>query len=67
MARANKTIEGEAMHWKKLIIDTDYDKFFQSSESNDTNDGGTQLHRTDPMPKNYLHLVYGYTLCCGDR
>ena len=67
MARVNKIIEGEAMYWKKLIIDTCYDTFFQSSESDDTNDGGTQLHGTDPIPRNYLHFVYGYTVCCMDR
>ena len=66
MAHVNKTIEGETMYWKKLIIDTDYDTLFQLSESDDTNDGETQLHGTDPMPKKYLHLVYGYTVCCGD-
>ena len=67
MAHANKPIEGEATYWERIIIDPDYDTFFQSSESNDTNYGGTQLHGTDPMHKNYLHFVYGYTLCCGDR
>ena len=67
MACVNKQIEGEAMYWNKIIIDTDYDMFFQLSESDDSNDGGTQLHGTNPMPKNYLHFVYGYTVCCGDR
>ena len=62
MVHVNKTIEGEAMYWKKLITDTDYDTFIQSSESDDTNDRETQLHATDPMPKNYLHFVYGYTV-----
>ena len=67
MARVNKTIEGEATYWKKLITDTDYDTLLQSSESDDTNDGETQLHGTDPMPKKYPHFVYGYTVCYGDR
>ena len=61
MAHVNKTIEGEAMYWKKLITDTDYDTLFQSSESDDTHDWETQLRGMDPMPKEYLHLVYGYT------
>ena len=62
MTRVNKTIEGEAMYRKKLISDTDYDTFIQSSESDDRNDGETQLHGTDPIPKNYLHFVYVYTV-----
>ena len=67
MAHVNKPIEGEAMYWKKLIINADYDIFFQSSESDDRNDGETQLHGTDPMPKHYLYFVYGYAVCYGDR
>ena len=55
------------MYWERVIIDADYDTFFQSPGSDDTNDGGTQFHGTNPMPKNYLYFVYGYTVCCGDR
>ena len=52
---------------EKIIGTADYDMFFQSSKFDDTNDGGTQLHGTKPMPKNYLDFVYGYMVCCGDR
>ena len=66
--RAQINQEREKQHiGKKVVIEADYDTFFQSSDSNDINDGGTQLHGTNPMPKNYLHFVYGYTVCCGDR
>ena len=50
----------------KIVNERYYDTFFQSSGSDDADDGGNQLHRTDPMPRNYLHIVYGYTVCCGD-
>ena len=40
------------------MTDADYDTFFQLSESDDPNDGGTQLHGTDPMPRNYLHFFF---------
>ena len=53
--------------WEGIITDADYDTFFQLSKFDDINDRGTQLHGTEPMPKNNLHFVYRYTLCCGDR
>ena len=59
--------EGEATHWGEIINEKDHDTFFQSSRSDVLNDGGTQLHGTDPMPKNHLYFVYGYTVCCGDQ
>ena len=67
MAHVNQPIERESTYWDRIIIQADYDTFFQSSESNDTNDGGNQIHGTNPMPKNYLYFVYGYMVCCGDR
>ena len=63
MACANKPIEGEATYWERIIIDADYDTFFQSSVLNDMNDRGTQLRGTNPMPKNHLYFMYVYTVC----
>ena len=67
MARVNKPIKGDATYWEQIVENADYNTFFQSSESNDTDDRETDIHGTDPMPKNYLHFVYVYTVCCGDR
>ena len=57
MTRVNKPIEGDATYWEQIIENVDYDTFFQSSNFDETNDGGTQIHGTEPMPKNYLHFV----------
>ena len=57
----------EKQRIKKKINGKDYDTFFQSSSFDAANDGGNQLHGTNPMPKNYLHFAYGYMVCCGDR
>ena len=67
MAHVNKPIERDATYWEQITENVDYNTFFQSSKSNDTNDGGTQIHGTKPMSKNDLHFVYGYRVCCGDR
>ena len=67
MARVNKPMEGEATYWENMIEDADYNTLFQSSVSNDTDGEETEIYGTNPMPKNYLNIVYGYTVCCGDR
>ena len=67
MVHVNEPREGDAMYWENIIRTADYDTFFQSPNFDDTNDRGTQLHGTKPTPKNYLHFVYGYMVCFGDR
>ena len=67
MVRVNKPMEGEAKFWEHIIENSDHNTFFQSSVSNDTDDKETEIHGTNPMPKNHLKFVYGYTVCCGGR
>ena len=67
MACVNKPIEGEATYREVIIENADYNTFFQSSVSNDTDDKETEIHGTNPMPRNDLKFVYGYTVCYGYR
>ena len=67
MACVDKPIEGDATYWQQIIGTANYDTFFQPSNIDETNDGGTQIHGTKPTPKNHLHFVYVCTVCCGDR
>ena len=67
MVHVNKPIEGDATYWQQIIGTANYDTFFQPSNIDETNDGGTQIHGTKPTPKNHLHFVYVCTVCCGDR
>ena len=57
---------GDAKYWEDMINNNDHDTFFRSIEI-DHEDKVKVLRGTKPMPKNYLHFVYGYTVCCGDR
>lgn len=65
MAHKTTPIEGEAAFWERIIFDHNLDALFESI--NDTSEVSDDLHGTNPMPKNYLHFVYLYTVCCGDR
>ena len=60
--RDGKVYLGRCNVLGKIIVNADYNTFFQSSESHDIDDRETEIHGTDPMPKNCLHFVYGYTV-----
>ena len=67
MARAKQPKARDAQYWETIINNGDFDTFFQDAKYDDENDRETDLRGTNPMPKNYLHFVYTYTVCCGDR
>ena len=63
----NTPTKGEATYWEDIINNDDYDTFFESMVLEKGDTAHHALRGSEPMPKNYLHLVYGYTVCCGDR
>ena len=67
MAHSDTPKKGDAKYWESIINTGDYDTFFRDAQYNEENEDEAGLRGNVPMPKNYLHFVYAYTVCCGDR
>ena len=53
-----------------MILTKDFDTFFDYASEKD----GQEEYSIDdpiegrlPLPTNYLHFLYTYTICCGDK